>query len=241
MIQTKLFMLVLVVGIALGAGGVYVATRNQANLALAPSEEISAGEMVSDKANSEVSSGERTEPSATNVDVKASAQVVINGVALNEAQLGTLKNLYGKAPVPGNYWYDSRSGLQGAVGQGTAVQLAPGLNFGTLRRDASAGNTGVLVNGRELPQTELAFLANLIGQVNPGSYWLDANGNMGVEGNNTPAINLATVIQTRGSASVSGGGDNFWSSGQYSAGNSNADNSQGYVSVPGVGPVGYGF
>ncbi|MEZ5148522.1 MAG: hypothetical protein R2759_15995 [Bacteroidales bacterium] len=26
-----------------------------------------------------------------------------------------------------------------------------------------------------------------------------------------------------------------------SAGNSNADNTQGYVSVPGYGPVGYGF
>ena len=37
-----------------------------------------------------------------------------------------------------------------------------------------------------------------------------------------------------------GGGDNFWSS-MLGAGNSNADNTQGYVSVPGYGPVGYGF
>ncbi len=41
-------------------------------------------------------------------------------------------------------------------------------------------------------------------------------------------------------AVASGTGDNFWTS-RFSAGNSNADNSQGYVSGPGHGPVGYGF
>ena len=35
-------------------------------------------------------------------------------------------------------------------------------------------------------------------------------------------------------------GDNFWST-CFSAGNSNAQNTQGYVSVPGHGPVGYGL
>jgi ABC-type sugar transport system substrate-binding protein len=34
--------------------------------------------------------------------------------------------------------------------------------------------------------------------------------------------------------------DNFWST-QHTAGNANAANSQGYVNVPGHGPVGYGF
>jgi hypothetical protein len=38
----------------------------------------------------------------------------------------------------------------------------------------------------------------------------------------------------------SGPNDNFWSS-RFSSGNSNADNSQGYVHVPDVGAVGYGF
>lgn len=36
------------------------------------------------------------------------------------------------------------------------------------------------------------------------------------------------------------GGENFWST-RFSAGNSNAQNTQGYVSVPGHGPVGNGF
>jgi len=37
-----------------------------------------------------------------------------------------------------------------------------------------------------------------------------------------------------------GGGDNTWST-RFSAGNYDNDNSRGYVSVPGYGPVGYGF
>jgi hypothetical protein len=39
---------------------------------------------------------------------------------------------------------------------------------------------------------------------------------------------------------ASGAPDQFWSTG-FSAGNSNADNSEGYVSVPGYGPVSYGM
>ena len=34
--------------------------------------------------------------------------------------------------------------------------------------------------------------------------------------------------------------DNFWST-SFSAGNYNADNTEGYVSVPGYGPVDYGM
>jgi len=58
--------------------------------------------------------------------------------------------------------------------------------------------------------------------------------NAGVEGG--PAlVNYRTLA-----ARKSQGNDNFWSS-RYGAGNSSADGSQGYVSVPGYGPVGYGF
>ena len=76
--------------------------------------------------------------------------------------------------------------------------------------------------------------------IQPGAYWLDANGNAGYEGSTTPLVNLYVAAQSNNYKGSSGSGDRFWSS-RFSAGNSNADNSQGYVSVPGYGPVGYGF
>lgn len=240
MLNIKIILLILA-GVVLGAGGVYVVIQSQGDGTVendTVSDEVDTKDENGGEQPSSVAADQK--PGGASVQANVSAQIIINGVALNQTQIASLTKLYGKAPVPGNYWYDNRSGFQGVVGQGTAVQLASGLNFGTLRRDASAGNTGVLVNGRELPQNELAFFVSLIGTINPGAYWLDANGNMGIEGNSTALVDLGAVIAARGGGSA-GGGDNFWSSGQYSAGNSNADNSQGYVSVPGVGPVGYGF
>jgi hypothetical protein len=77
-----------------------------------------------------------------------------------------------------------------------------------------------------------------------GRYWFDGLGNWGVEGNPFALGNLYAIVQARMAASWSGGGagtgDSFWTT-RFSAGNSNADNTQGYVSVPGHGPVGYGF
>jgi hypothetical protein len=119
--------------------------------------------------------------------------------------------------------------------------MYPGHNFGVLSRNASAGNTGVIVNGRELPQLEWAIWSYILGYyVQPGSYWMDATGNVGNEGYNIPVVNLFAAARKNSYSGKGGGGDNFWSS-CFGAGNSNADNSQGYVSVPGYGPVGYGF
>jgi hypothetical protein len=110
-----------------------------------------------------------------------------------------------------------------------------------LSRNASAGNTGVLINGCELPQLEWAVWSYIIGNyIQPGSYWFDSKGNVGYAGNNTPVLNLFVLAQKNAYSGKGSGGDNFWST-RFSAGNSNSDNSQGYVSVPGYGPVGYGF
>ncbi|MBI2836966.1 MAG: hypothetical protein HYX75_01515 [Acidobacteria bacterium] len=171
--------------------------------------------------------------------------VRINGTVLGESQLSELTMLYGQRPASGDYWYDARSGLYGLMGQPCAGTIAAGHNFGHVPRDASRGDSGVLLNGRELPVGEWIFLSQVSGSpVQPGSYWLDAAGNAGVEGIDVPLINLFLAAQqlqaqVQGRA-AGGGGDNFWST-SFSAGNCNSDNSQGYVSVPGYGPVGYGF
>jgi hypothetical protein len=167
--------------------------------------------------------------------------VVINNSVLTKEQIGELVKRYGIEPKPGNYWYDPVSGLFGVTGYPSYGFMYPGHKFGILKRNASSGNTGVLLNGRELPQSEWAVFSYVIGYyVQPGSYWMDERGNVGYEGNSSPVLNLFVLARQNGYSGKGSGGDNFWSS-RFSAGNSNADNSQGYVSVPGYGPVGYGF
>jgi len=118
--------------------------------------------------------------------------------------------------------------------------MLAGHEFGKLDRKASNGNTGVIINGRELPQSEWVVWSQLLGYwIQPGSYWLDQNGNAGYEGNPIPVVNLYVAAQ-RNAYTGGGGGDNFWTS-RFSAGNYDSGGQRGYVSVPGHGPVGYGF
>jgi len=167
-------------------------------------------------------------------------KVIINGITLSDKEINQLQKTYNVKPLPGNYWYDKKSGLYGVVGYQAFGFMKPDHSFGTLKENASNGNTQVFVNGRQLPQTEWGIWSQLLGYyIQPGRYWLHADGNAGYEGNPNPTENLY-IAARRNAYRNSGGGDNFWST-RFSAGNSNADNTQGYVSVPGYGPVGYGF
>jgi hypothetical protein len=167
--------------------------------------------------------------------------VVFNGVALSKEQLNEFAKTYGQKPGPGNYWYDKRCGLYGIEGQPAQGFMYPGHEFGDLVKNASNGNSGVLFNGREITQFEWMMLSQLLGTpVLPGTYWLDAQGNAGIQGNAFPLVNLFMATQQNAGRSGGAGGDNFWSS-RYSAGNYTEDGSAGYVSVPGYGPVSYGM
>jgi len=168
-------------------------------------------------------------------------EVIINNIPLSKDQITKMKSRYGNEPLAGNYWYDSSSGLYGVKGYPAYGFMYPGHNFGTISRNASAGNTNIIINGRELPQIEWAVWSYILGYyIQAGNYWLDSLGNAGYVGNNVPLVNLFVAAQQNAYSGKGGSGDNFWSS-RFGAGNSNADNSQGYVSVPGYGPVGYGF
>ncbi len=167
--------------------------------------------------------------------------VIINEIVLTNEQIDELEQIYGIRPQPGSYWYDARSGLYGAAGYSAYGFMYPGHNLGRVRRDASGGNTNVVVNGRELHQSEWLVWSYILGYwIQPGNYWMDENGNAGYEGNPIPLVNLYLAAQQNAYQGQGGGGDNFWSS-RFSAGNYNSGNRQGYVSVPGYGPVGYGF
>lgn len=85
--------------------------------------------------------------------------------------------------------------------------------------------TGVYVNGLQLNDNQWVTASRLVGNaIPPGFYW----------------YNPRTGAYGSFSGQGGGSGNRFWSS-HYSAGNSTSDNSQGYVSVPGYGPVSYGM
>ena len=96
------------------------------------------------------------------------------------------------------HWYDAVLGVWGLEGSPGAGQIHPGLPFdGPLKRDASKGKSGVIVNGRELHALAVAALERCLAVV-PGLYWVLANGVGGAEGG--PAqFNLAVSCASESS------------------------------------------
>jgi hypothetical protein len=123
------------------------------------------------------------------------SETVINGRALTEQQKAEFQRIYGVRPFAGEFWYDSRSGLFGLWGRETLGMIYPGHDYGPLAANASAGHTGVFINGREINLVEAMYLQSLLGAVYRGRWWLDGRGNFGVEGNPIPAGNLMAVVQ----------------------------------------------
>lgn len=110
-------------------------------------------------------------------------QVVINRVAIPADTLRLLEQQFQTSIPAGRYWYDRISGawgLEGGFARGLTVAGLP--LGGPLPADISGGGTGIFINGRELHPVDAAGLTQLVGQVMPGHYWLDAQGYAGPEG-----------------------------------------------------------
>jgi len=85
------------------------------------------------------------------------ADVVVNGVPLDDKTRQTLERGYGVPIKPGRYWYDNVSGVWGLEGGPGVGQILAGLKLGgPLTRDASQGQTGVIVNRRQFPAKDVA-------------------------------------------------------------------------------------
>jgi hypothetical protein len=113
--------------------------------------------------------------------------IVVNGQPLSMQEVLD----YGVDLPPGRYWYDQVSGLWGAEGGPSVGQIVPDLPLGgALQVDASSGDTGVFINGREIHVQELLELQQIFGEVPLGRYWLGADGVGGVEGG-PPTFDLA--------------------------------------------------
>ena len=122
--------------------------------------------------------------------------VWLNGEQLAAPDLRELEAVLGRAPAPGRYWYDPRSGLWGLEQHGAGGVTRAALRVpapvpanaslsGTapaLRGGAPIGGTGAFVNDRELTARELTVLAQLLGWPPPapgelrGRYVLDDQG-----------------------------------------------------------------
>lgn len=136
-------------------------------------------------------------------------RVVVNDVRLDAERLAALEARYGVRVLDGAYWYDAASGAWGLAGGPTAGFIPAGLRLGgPLRADASGGTTDVYVNGRRLPAADVQALQPLTGPVQPGRYWLDAQGNVGREGGPAFLNLVALARQARG-----GSGSAFFRSG----------------------------
>lgn len=148
---------------------------------------------------------------------KSSAGLTVNGVAVSAEAIASLERAYARPIQPGRYWYDKQSGLWGLEGQPLSGQMAPNLEMGgPLKANASKGNTGVFINGRELPAQEVTVLQQF-GPVVSGHYWMNAQGIGGVEGG--PAIfDLGAAITAQ---SKKGGGWNRTTSGGHLGGDDN--------------------
>ncbi|PHU10553.1 hypothetical protein BC332_22413 [Capsicum chinense] len=87
---------------------------------------------------------------------------------------------------PGKYWYDKVAGFWGKEGHKPCQIISPQLAVGdTIKRDASKGNTNILINGREITQAEL-YMLKLAGINCEGNvcFWLSADGACQEEGMN---------------------------------------------------------
>ncbi|MBI4212632.1 MAG: hypothetical protein HY540_08345 [Deltaproteobacteria bacterium] len=136
--------------------------------------------------------------------------VVMNDQTLGVEQLGSLEKAYGVKIPAGKYWCDSKSGLWGVQGGAAAGFMQPKHCIGKLSPQASNGNSGVFINGRQTGIQEAVWWASLLGSAPiPGQYALDAYGTFsGVNAyTGIPfAINVVQAAQSYGK----GGG---WSQG----------------------------
>jgi hypothetical protein len=143
--------------------------------------------------------------------------VVVNGVRLEDSTRQALERSYGVPIRPGTYWYDAVSGVWGREGGPAEGQIHPGLRLGgPLKRDASKGRTGVIVNGRELHALDVAALRRCVSVI-PGRYWVLANGIGGPEGS-PPTFNLAALCGQASASNSSMRCDNY-GGGQFNCSN----------------------
>jgi hypothetical protein len=145
-------------------------------------------------------------------DGAESSNVFVNGKALTRQEVARFEQQYQTRLIDGRFWYDDKCGAWGIEGGPTVGFILPSLPLpGPMPTNVSGGGTGIFINGRELHPVDRQTLVAMFGTAIPGRYWLDAYGNLGVEGGGF-LVNLAVAAQQlrqrttqTGSATVSSG------------------------------------
>ncbi len=212
-------------GVALLLMGVFGCSRKTQS-----SSETQGNSASSSSQSQSAQSASPTQPAAPAAN--AGTGVFINGRELSAQQVMALAATYRYAPPRGRFWYDTVSGAWGAEGHETVGFILPGYDLGPLAENASAGNTGVFINGREITMVEAAGLQRTFGAVYQGRWWLDGRtGNFGLEGNPMPMGNILAALRAQGRGGGGGDGDNFWSS---ATARGNSSGGCSYVNVGGT-------
>ncbi|XP_057963609.1 extra-large guanine nucleotide-binding protein 1-like isoform X3 [Malania oleifera] len=113
-------------------------------------------------------------------------RVCVNGKPLSQEEMLLLRSCSNppKKLKPGNYWYDKVCGFWGKEGQKPCQIITPNLNVGdSIKRNASNGNTNILINNREITNAEV-FMLKAAGVHCAGktSFWVSADGSCLEEG-----------------------------------------------------------
>lgn len=153
-----------------------------------------------------------TNPRSSSRENRIIGLVTINGERISDAELNDYAQLLHARIPAGSYWYDARSGAYGRQGGPTLGFTLAGLHLGgPLQSNASCGNTGVFINGRQLPWEDVRALQSIGLRPQRGRVWLNANGDFGAEGSPYAMGNLVRQAQqvrsqSSGNSVVSEGG-----------------------------------
>ena len=199
LITVALLILLVSISLACGCGGSQSGDSSRA----APGRSAgSPGNDVSHSVQQRQTTAKQPMPAAQAITPTSSRSVIINGIRLSDQDLESLERAYRVRIRDGYYWYDRMNGSWGKQGGPTEGFILAGLNLGgPLRADASNGDTGVFINGRQLHRVDVARLQQ-IWPVYRSRCWMDAYGNIGLEGQ--PAFGNVWVA----AAQAQGGGRN---------------------------------
>ncbi len=137
-------------------------------------------------------------------DAAKKREVYVNRIKLKADKLQALEAVYQVHIDEGRYWYDGNCGAWGVEDGPTVGFILDGLELpGPMPSDISGGGTAIFINGREIHPLDQQGLHQLFGITYPGRYWLDAQGNLGIEGG-PPIVNIVEAI--RASQSKQAGG-----------------------------------
>lgn len=137
--------------------------------------------------------------SKSNITIEqTSASVMINGHPITDRLLKKAQKIAGQVH-PGQYWYDYRAGFWGVMG-GPCLGIIPPFieefNYPMLE-NCAGGNTGVLVNGRELHQKDLNLLVGRgLPSIGDRSYIIEISGRVLDEDTGVELASLGKLAPT---------------------------------------------